>query len=66
MKAAIQTGVKVMLFFRSNHDEKNTIESEVKRIESFRTRVQDKCVCVDYNGKTDLESALEAVLSKQE
>lgn len=49
VEAAIQTGAKVMLFFRSHHDEKNTIESEVKKIEAFRTRVQDKTICVDYN-----------------
>ena len=63
---AIQTGAKVMLFFRSRHDEKNTIESEVKNIEEFRAKVQDKCVCVNYNGKSDFEKELEAVLLKQE
>ena len=66
VEAAIQIGVKVMLFFRSHHDEKNTIESEVKKIEAFREKVQDMSVCVDYNGKNDFETALEAVLSEQE
>ena len=33
--ADIATGAKVMLFFRSHHDEKNTMESELKRIEVF-------------------------------
>jgi len=65
VEAAIQTGAKVMLFFRSHHDEKNTIESEVKKIEAFRAKLQDKCVCVDYNGKNDFETALETELSKQ-
>lgn len=64
VEAAIQSGAKVMLFFSSHHDEKNTIESEVKKIEVFRARVQDKCVCVDYNGKSNIVTALESVLSK--
>ena len=38
VEAAIQTGAKVMLFFRSYHDKKNTIESEVRRIEEL-TRI---------------------------
>ena len=66
VEAAIQTGAKVMLFFRNHHDEKNTIEYEVKKIEAFRAKVQDKLVCVDYNNKSDFEAALAAVLSKQE
>lgn len=66
MEAAIQGGAKVMLFFRNHHDEKNTIEGEVKKIESFRAKVQDKCVCVDYNSKINFESALAIVQSKQD
>ena len=49
VEAAIETGAKVMLFFRSHHDEKNTMESEVKRIEDFREKVQNKCVSVNFN-----------------
>ena len=66
VEAAIQTGAKVMLFFRGHHDEKNTIESEVRKIRSFRANVQEKSVCVDYYSKNDFETAIEAVLSKQE
>ena len=46
--------------------QKNTIESEVKKIETFRAKVKGMCVCVDYNSENDFEAALEAVLSKQE
>ena len=35
VEAAIRTGAKVLLFFRSHHDENNTIESEQKRIKTF-------------------------------
>ena len=66
VESAIQTGAKVMLFFRGHHDDKNTIESEVKKIEAFRIKVQEKCVCVDYRCKSNYEDALEAMLSKQE
>jgi len=58
MEAAIQTGAKVMLFFNSHHDEKNTITSEVKAVEAFREIIQDKCACVDYNSKNVFELCL--------
>lgn len=62
VETAIRTGAKVMLFFRSHHDEKNTIDSEVKKIEAFRARVQNKCICVDYNNNQVFEQALGAEL----
>lgn len=62
--AAIATGAKVLLLFCSNHDEKNTIDSEVKAIAEFHSKVQDKCACVDYNNKNDFENALAAELTK--
>ena len=64
VEAAIATGAKVMLFFRSYHDEKNTMESEVKRIEAFREKVQDKCICVEYNNNSKFEEVLFTELSK--
>ena len=63
IKAAIATGAKVMLFFRSHHDEKNTLESEVKAIDDFRSKVQDECACVDYSDKRNFDDALKTVLS---
>lgn len=62
--AAIATGAKVLLFFRSHHDEKNTIESEVKAIEEFRGEVLDKCSCVDYNNKNYFGETLVTELSR--
>ena len=62
MDAAIATGAKVLLSFCSNHDEKNTMESEVKRIEAFREKVQGKCVCVEYNNNTKFEKELKKAL----
>lgn len=64
MDAAIATGAKVLLSFCSNHDEKNTMESEVKAIEIFRSKVQDKCSCVDFNNKNDFVEALVTELLK--
>ena len=58
VEATIATGAKVLLFFRSHHDEKNTMESEVKRIEMFRIKVRKKCVCVEYNNNTKFEEEL--------
>ena len=53
-EAAIVTGGKVLLLFRSSHDEKNTIDSEVKALADFRSKVQDKCTCEDYDGNQSL------------
>jgi len=64
VEAAIATGAKVLLLFRSNHDEKNTMESEVKAIADFRCKVQDKCTCINYNNKNDFENALATELSR--
>lgn len=58
VEAAIQTGAKVMLFFNSHHDEKNTIESEVKAVEAFKRERESKCVCCEFNGKSDFLNLL--------
>lgn len=62
VEAAIQTGAKVMLFFNSYHDEKNTIESEVKAVENFLDSNKGKCVICDYKLK-EFEESLKATLS---
>lgn len=64
VEAAIATGAKVMLFFRSHHDEKNTMESEIKRVELFRKKVQNKSFCVDYNNNSKFGEALESEFLK--
>jgi len=65
VQTAIQTGAKVMLFFRNYHDDENTLESEMRKIKAFRVRVQDKCTCVDYNNKQAFEQVLSESLVKQ-
>lgn len=64
VKAAIQTCAKVMLFFNSHHDQKNTIESEVKAVEAFKNAMESKCVCCEFSGKADFESILTKVLKE--
>lgn len=58
VKAAIATGAQVILFFRSHHDEKNTMESEVKAVEDFRSKVKDQCLFFNYSNKSKFEEAL--------
>ena len=65
VETAIKTGAKVMLFFRSHHDEKNTIDSEVRKIEAFRENVKDKCVCTEYNNNSRFEEVLSQALVLQ-
>ena len=62
--AAIATGAKVLLFFRSHHDEKNTMDSEVKKIEVFREKVKVKCATVDYSNKSMFEVFLRVALNE--
>lgn len=64
VETAIATGAKVLLFFRSHHDEKNTMESEVKRIEAFKEKAQGKGISLDYNNNTGFEAKLKAELSR--
>ena len=63
VEAAIATGAKVLLLFRRHHDEKNTIESEVKRIDTFREKIFHKCVCVGYNNNSGFENKLDIELA---
>ena len=65
VEAAIQTGAKVMLFFNGHHDEKNTIESEVKAVEALKKEIESKCVCCEFSGKTDLEKQLLLILQTE-
>ena len=65
VEAAIATGAKVMLFFRSHHDEKNTIKSEVKAVTEFHSKLQDKCICLDYCNNSKFEEVLLEELSKK-
>lgn len=58
VESAVHTGAKVMLFFNSHHDEKNTIESEVKAVEAFKKEMESKCVCCEFNGRVDFENKL--------
>lgn len=40
VETTIQTGAKVLLFFRIHHDENNTMESELMTIKAFRAIAQ--------------------------
>lgn len=42
VETTIQTGAKVLLFFRIHHDENNTMESELMTIKAFRAIAQKK------------------------
>lgn len=64
VETAIATGVKVILFFRNHHDEKNTIVSEIKSIHDYRSRVELRCSCVDYENNSQFERILMSQLEK--
>ena len=53
--AAIQTCAKVMLFFNSHHDEKNTIESEVRAIDALKKRWNRSAFAVSLAARQSLK-----------
>lgn len=63
VETTIATDALVWLFFRSHHDEKNTLESEVRAIWEFRGKWQSKCVCIDYSNNREFTQCLIAKLS---
>lgn len=64
LEVAIGSGAKVLIFFRSHHDEKNTMGSELQALDAFRSSVAERCVCVDYNSEGMFEEVLIVELSK--
>ena len=58
VETSIHTGAKVMLFFRSHHDDNNTIESELKKIIQFQKRVEHVCSCANYGNNSTFEALL--------
>lgn len=64
VEKSIQTGAKVMLFFNSHHDEKNTIESEVKAVEALKKEMESNCVCCEFSNKADFEATLTKAIDK--
>lgn len=58
----IKSGKKVMLFFSSYYDPKNSIFSEIQEVEVFRNRIKGLCSCIEYNGVQVFEKILEEQL----
>ena len=62
VEAAIASGARVMLFFSSHHDEKNTMDSELQELNAFRCNVAERCICVDYISNSNFEELLQVEL----
>lgn len=60
---SIKAGKKVMLFFNSFHDPKNTIPVEQAYVRQFRSALEGRCSCEVYNGVNELTSILNNRLS---
>lgn len=59
----VKEGKKVLLFFNTFQDPKNTIQSEYDEVKAFRSRMQDNCLCADFTDKKDLCAILNEHLS---
>ena len=58
----VEAGKKVMLFFNAFQDPKNTIPSEMEKMEKFKERMQARCLCREYNGFSMLTQVLDEQL----
>ena len=61
----IKIGKPVVLLFNKYHDPKNTLQSELEMIESYREVVKDRCICYDFENKSDFSNALIKVLNRK-
>ena len=59
----LEAGKKVMLFFNAFQDPKNTILSEREEVISFKEQMKDRCLCIEYGRKVELERKIEEQLS---
>ena len=59
----VEVGKKVMLFFNTFQDPKNTIPSERDEMISFKKQMKDRCLCIEYGRKVELERKIEEQLS---
>ena len=59
----VEAGKKVMLFFNTFQDPKNTIPSERDEMISFKEQMKDRCLCIEYGRKVELERKIEEQLS---
>ena len=59
----VEAGKKVMLFFNAFQDPKNTIPSEREEVFSFKEQMKDRCLCIEYGRKVELEKIIEEQIS---
>ena len=59
----VEAGKKVMLFFNAFQDPKNTIPSEREEVITFKEQMKDRCLCIEYGRKVELETIIEEQLS---
>lgn len=50
----IDAGKQVLLFFNSLQNANNTILSEWKEVELFRSKIQTRCYCTSFNEVSEL------------
>lgn len=49
----IETGKPVLVLFSKYHDPKNSIQTEIDKVQLFRANIQGSCICVDYDAAID-------------
>ena len=59
----VEAGKKVMLFINAFQDPKNTIPSEREEVITFKEQMKDRCLCIEYGRKVELETIIEEQLS---
>ena len=58
----IATDIPVVLLFSKYHDPKNSMQMELDEIESYRSKIQENCICIDYEGTKSFSNVLISIL----
>ena len=64
IEEAVKAGKQVLLFFSKYQNPENTIPAEVKAVEAFNKEMESKCVCCEFNGKSDFMTVLSECIER--
>ena len=65
VESCIAEGKRIILLFKQFLDPMSTINFEFKKVEEFREKVKERCLCLDYNGISDFEEVVRSILNAE-
>lgn len=64
IEQSLDAGKTVLLFFNAYSDPTNTIACEQAVVNEYKSQMQQRCYCEEYNSPAELTSQLEEQLNK--